>query len=59
MIDPATAAATRCTGQQQVSVQATVAALDPDQSDVVVAEDRARASSDTGVDAVMRGGRRS
>jgi SAM-dependent methyltransferase len=53
-IDPATGAATPAAGQQQVSVQATVAALDPDQWKVVVAEDRPRAAAGTGVDAVIR-----
>jgi SAM-dependent methyltransferase len=53
-IDPATGAATPAAGQQQVSVQATVAALDPDQWKVVVAEDRPRAAAGTGVDAVTR-----
>lgn len=51
-IDPATGAATPAAGQQQVSVQATVAALDPDQWKVVVAEDRPRAAA--GTDAVIR-----
>lgn len=53
-IDPATGAATPAAGQQQVSVQATVAAIDPDQWNVVVAEDRPRAAAGTGVDAVIR-----
>jgi SAM-dependent methyltransferase len=53
-IDPVTGAATPAVGQQQVSVRATVAALDPDQWKVVVAEDRPRAAAGTGVDAVIR-----
>lgn len=53
-IDPATGAVTPAAGQQQVSVQATVAALDPHQWRVVVAEDRPRAAAGTGVDAVIR-----
>lgn len=52
--DPATGAATPAAAQQQVSVQATVAALDPDRWRVVVAEDRPRAAAGTGVDAVIR-----
>ena len=53
-IDPATGAATLAAGQQQVSVQATVAALDPRQWKVVLAEARPRAAAGTGVDAVIR-----
>jgi SAM-dependent methyltransferase len=53
-IDPATGAPTPAAGQQQVSVQATVAALDPHQWKVIVAEDRPRAAAGTGVDAVIR-----
>jgi SAM-dependent methyltransferase len=53
-IDPATGAATPAADQQQVSVQATVAALDPHQWRVVVAEDRPRTAAGTGVDAVTR-----
>lgn len=53
-IDPATGAATPAAGQQQVSVQATVAALDPHQWKVVVAEDRPQPAVGTGVDAVIR-----
>jgi SAM-dependent methyltransferase len=53
-IDPATGAATAAAGQQQVSVQATVDALDPHEWRVVAAEDRPRAAAGTGVDAVIR-----
>jgi SAM-dependent methyltransferase len=56
-IDPATGAATPAAGQQQVSVQATVAALDPQQWKLIVAEDRPRAAAGTGVDAVIRASR--
>jgi hypothetical protein len=53
-IDPATGTATPAAGQQQVSVQAAVAALDPRQWKVVVAEGRPRAAAGTGIDAVIR-----
>ena len=53
-IDADTGAATAAAGQQQVSVQATVAALDPHQWKVVVGEDRPRTAGGTGVDAVTR-----
>jgi len=56
-IDPATRAATPAAGQQQVSVHATVAALDPHHWKVVVAEDRPRAGAGAGVDAVIRASR--
>jgi SAM-dependent methyltransferase len=52
--DPATGVATAAAGQQQVSAQAAVAALDPDQWRVLVAEDRPRAAAGSGVDAVIR-----
>ncbi len=52
--DPATGAATPAAGQQQVSVQAAVAALRLPRWKVVVAEDRPRAVAGTGVDAVIR-----
>ena len=57
-VDPATGAPTRAAGQQQVSVEAAVAALDPGQWDVVVAEERPRAAAGSGVDAVIRASRR-
>lgn len=53
-IDPATGAATSAAGQQQVSVQAAVAALCLPEWKVVVAEDRPRTAAGTGVDAVIR-----
>ena len=40
--------------QVQVSVEQAVAALDPDRLEIVVAEDRPRATAGTGVDAVIR-----
>ena len=58
-IDPATGAATAAAGQVQVSVDAAVAALDPGDWEVIVAEDRPRAMAGTGVDAVIRARRRS
>jgi 2-polyprenyl-3-methyl-5-hydroxy-6-metoxy-1,4-benzoquinol methylase len=57
-IDPATGAETAAAGQVQVSVEA-AAALDPDRWDVVIAEDRPRATAGTGVDAVICARRRS
>ncbi|MGH2974052.1 MAG: class I SAM-dependent methyltransferase [Solirubrobacterales bacterium] len=53
-VDPATGAATAAAGQLQVSINTAVAALDPGRWDVIVAEDRLRASAGTGVDAVIR-----
>jgi SAM-dependent methyltransferase len=53
-IDPATGAATPAAGQQQVSVQAAIAALDPQVWKVEVAEDRPRATAGTGVDGLIR-----
>ena len=58
-IDPATGAATAAAGQVQVSVEAALAALDPDRWQVIVAEDRPRPTAGTGVDAVIRARRRS
>jgi 2-polyprenyl-3-methyl-5-hydroxy-6-metoxy-1,4-benzoquinol methylase len=57
-IDPSTGAATAAAGQVQVSVEAAVAALDPDVWELVVAEERPRAVAGTGVDAVIRARRR-
>jgi hypothetical protein len=57
-IDPVTGAATAASGQVQVSVEAALAALDPDRWELVVAEDRPRAVAGTGVDAVIRARRR-
>jgi SAM-dependent methyltransferase len=53
-VDPSTGAATPAAGQQQVSVDAALAALDPPSWEVLVAEDRPRATAGTGVDAVIR-----
>jgi hypothetical protein len=58
-IDPATGAATAAAGQVQVSVEAAVAALDPDRWELVVADDRPRPIAGTGVDAVIRARRHS
>lgn len=51
--DPATGAATPAAGQVQISVDTAVAALEPGDWEIVVAEDRRRAAADTGVDAVV------
>ena len=53
-IDPATGAPTAAASQVQVSVEAAVAALDPNGWEFTVAEERARAVAGTGVDAVIR-----
>jgi 2-polyprenyl-3-methyl-5-hydroxy-6-metoxy-1,4-benzoquinol methylase len=58
-IDPATGAATAAAGQVQVSVEAALAALDPDQWEPIVADERPRAMAGSGVDAVIRARRRS
>jgi SAM-dependent methyltransferase len=52
--DPATGAATPAAGQQQVSVQAAIAALDPHRWEIVLAEVRPRPAVGAGVDAVIR-----
>ena len=52
--DPATGAPTPAAGQLQVSVDEAVAALDPLEWHIAVAEQRARAAVGTGVDAVVR-----
>ena len=52
--DPVTGDPTPAAGQVQVSVDAAVEALEPSQWQVTVAEDRPRAASGTGVDAVIR-----
>jgi 2-polyprenyl-3-methyl-5-hydroxy-6-metoxy-1,4-benzoquinol methylase len=57
-IDPATGAATAAAGQVQVSVEAALAALDPEGWQPIVAEERPRAMAGTGVDAVIRARRR-
>lgn len=53
-IDPATGAATAAAGQVQVSVECAVAALNPEEWELVVAEERPRGAAGTGVDAVIR-----
>ena len=57
-IDPATGAETAAAGQTQVSIDAARAALDPDEWELLVAEDRPRPTAGTGVDAVIRARRR-
>jgi 2-polyprenyl-3-methyl-5-hydroxy-6-metoxy-1,4-benzoquinol methylase len=57
-VDPATGAPTRAAAQVQVSVDAAVGALEPGDWDVLVAEDRPREATGTGVDAVIRATRR-
>ena len=57
-VDPETGAPTPAAGQVQVSVEEAVQALDPDQWRLVVAEERVRAASGTGVDAVVQAVRR-
>jgi 2-polyprenyl-3-methyl-5-hydroxy-6-metoxy-1,4-benzoquinol methylase len=52
--DPATGHATAAAGQVQISVDTALAALDPSEWAVVVAEDRPRATAGTGVDAVVQ-----
>ena len=53
-VDPATGVPTPAAGQVQVSVEEAVHALDQDEWQVVVAEDRPRAAAGPGVDAVVR-----
>jgi SAM-dependent methyltransferase len=53
-VDPTTGAPTPGAGQVQVSVDIAVAALDRRRWEIVVAEDRPRKASGTGVDAVVR-----
>ncbi len=57
--DPDTGAPTAAANQVQVSVEAAVAALDPAEWSLDVAEERPRAVAGTGVDAVIRAHRRS
>jgi len=57
-IDPSTGAATAAASQVQVSVEAAAAVLDAKLWELVVAEERPRAVSGTGVDAVIRARRR-
>lgn len=53
-VDPATGRATAAAGQVQVSVETARAALDADDWELVVAEERTRPMAGTGVDAVIR-----
>jgi SAM-dependent methyltransferase len=57
--DPSTGAPTPAAGQVQVSVDEAVQALEPQDWQVVVAEERPRAAVGSGVDAVVRAVRRS
>lgn len=52
-VDPNTGAPTPAAGQTQVSVEEAVAALEPDEWEWVVAEDRPRTQVGSGVDAVL------
>jgi SAM-dependent methyltransferase len=52
--DPATGQPSPAAGQVQVSVDEAVQALDPDEWQIVLAEERARSTAGTGVDAVVR-----
>ncbi len=53
-MDPTTGAATAAAGQVQVSVESAVAALEPGQWELLVAEERTRPTAGSGVDAVIR-----
>lgn len=57
-IDPMTGAETAAAGQVQMTVDAAVAALDPQGWEVLTAEDRPRAAAGTGFDAVICARRR-
>lgn len=57
-VDPATGEPTPAAGQVQVTVEEALAALDPGTWDVQVAEERPRAATGTGVDAVVLAVRR-
>jgi len=52
-VDPATGAPTPAAGQVQISVETAVAALEPDNWEIAVAEERPRAQAGSGVDAVI------
>lgn len=58
-VDPASGAPTPAAGQVQVSVEEATAALDPDDWELLVAEELPRATAGSGVDAVIRARRRS
>jgi hypothetical protein len=53
-VDPATGAPTPAAGQVQISVEEAVAALHPPCWEILIAEERPRQASRTGVDAVVR-----
>jgi hypothetical protein len=53
-VDPVTGAPTPAAGQVQVSVDAAVDSLDPREWQIVLAEERTREATGTGVDAVIR-----
>jgi hypothetical protein len=53
-VDPATGEPTPAAGQVQVSVDDAVEALDPREWQIILAEERPRATAGTGVDAVVR-----
>lgn len=53
-VDPASGVPTPATGQVQVTVDAALEALDPEEWEIVVAEERRRAAASTGADAVVR-----
>ena len=57
-VDPATGAETAAAGQVQVSVEAALAALEPEAWEPIVAEERPRPQAGTGVDAVVVARRR-
>jgi 2-polyprenyl-3-methyl-5-hydroxy-6-metoxy-1,4-benzoquinol methylase len=57
-LDPATGKPTAAAGQVQVSIEAARAALTTSEWELVVAEERLRAVSGTGVDALIRAERR-
>jgi 2-polyprenyl-3-methyl-5-hydroxy-6-metoxy-1,4-benzoquinol methylase len=57
-VDPATGTETAAAGQTQVSVEEALAALDPATWEPLIAENRPRATTGTGVDAVIHARRR-
>jgi hypothetical protein len=57
-VNPATGAATPAAGQVQISVDESIEALESQEWQNLVAEDRPRAAVGTGVDAVVRAVRR-
>jgi hypothetical protein len=57
-VDPASGEASPAAGQVQVTVETARAALDPQDWEVLTAEDRPRATAGTGADAVICARRR-